>query len=56
MKVEAQLKRLFHSVLREGSSTNTRNRSGILNEEREVQGIVRAVEGVMGVLFGVDLL
>lgn len=51
-KVEVELKRLFHSVLREeGSGGKTE-----MAEEREAQAIVKAVEGVMGVLFGVDIL
>ncbi|KAF3406376.1 hypothetical protein DPV78_000826 [Talaromyces pinophilus] len=51
-KVEVELKRLFHSVLREEGGGKTVG----MNEEREAQGIVKAVEGVMGVLFGVDIL
>lgn len=50
-KVEAELKRLFHSVLREESSRKTD-----IAEERDAQAIVKAVEGVMAVLFGVDIL
>jgi hypothetical protein len=51
-KVEMELKRLFHSVLKEEGSGG---KLGI-NEEREAQAIVKAVEGVMGILFGVDVL
>jgi hypothetical protein len=51
-KVEVELKRLFHSVLREEGSGGKIG----MNEEREAQAIVKAVEGVMGVLFGVDVL
>lgn len=51
-KIEVELKRLFHSVLREEGGGKT----GGMNDQREAQGIVKAVEGVMGVLFGVDIL
>lgn len=50
-KVEVELKRLFHSVLREERSGKTE-----MAEGREAQAVVKAVEGVMGVLFGVDIL
>ncbi|EED18347.1 conserved hypothetical protein [Talaromyces stipitatus ATCC 10500] len=52
-KIEVELKRLFHSVLREEGSSKALT---IGNEEREAQAIVKAVEGVIGVLFGVDVL
>lgn len=52
-RVELELKRLFHSVLKDGARGSMMTG---LNEERHAQAIVRAVEGVMGVLFGLDVL
>lgn len=54
-RVELDLKRLFHNVLKEEGKIRTGS-STALNEEREAQAIVKAAEGVMGVLFGLDVL
>ena len=50
------LRRLFHNVLREEGKIRMESSSTGVNEEREAQAIVKAVEGVMGVLFGLDIL
>ncbi|OKL62484.1 hypothetical protein UA08_02711 [Talaromyces atroroseus] len=54
-RVELDMKRLFHNVLREQGKLRKESSTG-MNEEREAQAIVNAAEGVMGVLFGLDIL
>lgn len=52
LKVERDIKRLFRHLLKEGR----RNGKDTGHGERDAATIVKATEGVMGVLFGIDLL